>query len=125
MSLLSGSKLTAFAAAVDGSRARALYEGVLGLRLISDDQFALVFDANGTPLRIAKVQTLTPAPYTVLGWTVADIAEVARGLGAKGVVFERYEGMQQDDLGVWSAPDGGKVAWFRDPDGNLLSVTAV
>src|SRR5690348_1119885 len=110
--MLGSSKLTAFVATANPERAREFYEDVLGLRLVSDDQFATVFDANGTPLRIAKVQELTPAPYTVLGWHVTDIAAVVRGLAAKGVAFERYEGMGQDELGVWSAPGGGKVAWF-------------
>jgi catechol 2,3-dioxygenase-like lactoylglutathione lyase family enzyme len=121
--MLSASKVTAFVATADAQRARAFYEGVLGLRLLSDDHVALVFDANGTPLRVAKVQQLSPAPYTVLGWTVADISATVRGLAAKGVAFERYEGMAQDELAIWSPPGGGKVAWFKDPDGNLLSVT--
>ncbi len=121
--MLGSSKLTAFVATTDAGRAREFYDGVLGLRLVSDDEFAMVFDANGTPLRVVKVQQVTPAPYTVIGWRVADIGAMVRGLGAKGVAFERFDGMGQDELGVWSAPGGGKVAWFRDPDGNLLSVT--
>jgi catechol 2,3-dioxygenase-like lactoylglutathione lyase family enzyme len=121
--VLGNAKLVAFVATTNAERARAFYEGVLGLRVVSDDDFAVVFDANGTMLRMAKVQELTPQPFTSLGWDVADIAATIRGLVSKGVVFERYGFMQQDELGIWS-PDGtSKVAWFKDPDGNLLSLT--
>jgi hypothetical protein len=100
---------------------------VLGLLLISEDEYALVFDAHGTMLRVAIVGEIVLAPYTVLGWQVGDIAAAVRGLAAKGVAFERYpwleKGMDQDGLGIWSAPSGAKVAWFKDPDGNLLSVS--
>ena len=121
--MLSTSKLTAFVATADADRARGFYERVLGLRLVADEPFALIFDANGTTLRIAKVQSLAPAPYTVLGWSVNDIASAVRALAANGAVFERFDGMAQDEVGVWASPGGAKVAWFKDPDGNLLSVT--
>lgn len=113
----------AFVATADEKRARAYYENVLGLRLLRDEPFALVFDANGTMVRIAKVGKVTPAPYTVLGWEVDDIRATVTDLHKRGVVFEVIRGFQQDDLGVWTAPDATKVAWFRDPDGNMLSVT--
>jgi len=119
-------KLVAFVSTTDARRARAFYGtalSVLGLRLVSDDDFALVFDANGTPLRISKVESLVPAPFTVLGWEVADIAKTAARLRESGVTFERYAGMDQDEHGIWLAPGGGSVAWFKDPDGNLLSIT--
>ena len=99
------------------------YEDVLGLRLVSNEPVALVFDAGGVMLRVTKVQSVTPAGYTVLGWRVDDVAAVATALAAKGVAFERYQGLQQDDLGIWNAPDGANVAWFTNPDGNLLSLT--
>ena len=121
--MLGSCELTAFVATADAERARAFYEGVLGLRSVADEPFALVFDANGTSLRISKVQSVAAAPYTVLGWEVSDIAAVVRGLGEKGVMFERFPGMEQDELGVWASPGGAKVAWFKDPDANLLSVT--
>jgi catechol 2,3-dioxygenase-like lactoylglutathione lyase family enzyme len=121
--MLNSSDVIAFVATRDADGARAFYEGILGLRLMSDEPFALVFDASGTMLRIAKVQELTPARHTVLGWRVADIRATTAALAARGVVFERYDGMAQDDLGVWNAPGGAKVAWFRDPDGNTLSLT--
>lgn len=122
-SVLQSSKIMAFAATADARQARTYYEGILGLRLLRDEPFALVFDANGTMLRIAKVQKVTPAPYTVLGWEVSDIRATVSALKTRGVTFETIPGFQQDDLRVWTAPDGTKVAWFRDPDGNTLSVT--
>ena len=116
-------KLVAFVATCDASRAKAFYRDTLGLRLVSEDGFALVFDVSGTTLRVPVVQHLAPAPYTVLGWEVADVAATGQALRAAGVALERYPGMQQDDLGVWTSPGGGQVAWFKDPDGNTLSVS--
>jgi len=121
--MLANSPIVAFVATTDPSRAKAFYRDVLGLLLISEDEYALVFDAHGTMLRIAIVSEIFLAPYTVLGWQVDGIDAAARGLAAKGVKFERYAWMEQDDLGIWSAPSGAKVAWFKDPDGNLLSVS--
>ena len=120
--MLGSSDIVAFAATADAPKARAFYEGTLGLRLVSDDPYALVFDANGTMLRIAKVQTVAVAPYTVVGWIVGDIATTARALAGQGVRFERFDGLPQDDLGIWSS-GAAKVAWFKDPDGNTLSLT--
>jgi catechol 2,3-dioxygenase-like lactoylglutathione lyase family enzyme len=121
--VLGSAKIVAFAAASDAARAKAFYRDVLGLRLVSEDGFALVFDAHGTMLRVALVKDVVAAPYTVLGWEVADMAATVRGLGEAGVQFERYPWMQQDELGIWRTPDGGSVAWFKDPDGNLLSLS--
>jgi catechol 2,3-dioxygenase-like lactoylglutathione lyase family enzyme len=121
--MLASSKVVAFVATRDAARAKAFYGGVLGLRLISEDGFAVVFDANGTTLRVGIVPELVLAPYTVLGWGVDDIAAAVRGLTAAGVQFERYSFLQQDDLGIWSAPGGAKVAWFKDLDGNVLSLS--
>lgn len=121
--MLAKAKLTAFVATANPARAKTFYQTTLGLRLLTDDQFALAFDANGTQLRIQKVETLTPHPFTSLGWTVPDIAKAVAALVERGVSFERYEYMKQDKLGVWKAPSGAKVAWFKDPDGNLLSLT--
>jgi catechol 2,3-dioxygenase-like lactoylglutathione lyase family enzyme len=119
--MLGNAKLMAFVAITDALRARAFYEGVLGLKLVADEEFALVFDANDTMLRLQKVEAFTPHPFTSLGWQVDDIAATIRDLVAKGVVFERYGFMQQDELGVWSH-DGARIAWFKDPDGNVLSL---
>ena len=121
--MLSHSAIVAFVATTDPARAKAFYRDVLGLLLISEDEYALVFDAHGTMLRVAIVGEVALAPYTVLGWRVGDIDATVRGLAAKGVKFERYSWLEQDDLGIWSAPSGAKVTWFKDPDGNLLSVS--
>jgi catechol 2,3-dioxygenase-like lactoylglutathione lyase family enzyme len=121
--VLGSCDIVAFVATADPVRARAFYEESLGLRLVSENPFALVFDANGIMLRVTRVETVVIAPYTVLGWAAPDIAETTAGLAAKGVAFERYSALEQDELGIWNAPDGAKVAWFRDPDGNTLSLT--
>jgi catechol 2,3-dioxygenase-like lactoylglutathione lyase family enzyme len=115
--------IVAFVATSDASRAKAFYGGVLGLPLISEDEFAVVFDAHGTMLRVAIVGDVVLAPYTVLGWDVDDIAATVRRLTTAGVQFERYPWMEQDKIGIWNAPSGAKVAWFKDPDGNVLSVS--
>jgi catechol 2,3-dioxygenase-like lactoylglutathione lyase family enzyme len=120
---LGSRRLVAFVATLDPARAKDFYGRVLGLRLTSEDNFALVFDANGTTLRVSVVRELAPAGYTVLGWLVPDIRQAVRELAERSVVFQRFDGLEQDELGVWSAPGGAKVAWFRDPDGNTLSVT--
>jgi len=122
--MLQSQKIVAFIPTTDFKKARKFYEGVLGLRFISDDGFALVFDANGTMLRIAKVPNLNPAQFTILGWQVSKIEKMVAQLKAKGVKFENYGMKDQDADGVWSAPGGeAKVAWFKDPDGNVLSIS--
>jgi catechol 2,3-dioxygenase-like lactoylglutathione lyase family enzyme len=121
--MLGASPIIAFAATTDSDRAKEFYENVLGMTFVADDSFALVFDAQGTMLRIARVNELTPAPFTILGWKVSDIATNIIGLTARGVAFERFPGFGQDEQGVVTFPDGTKVAWFKDPDGNMLSLT--
>jgi catechol 2,3-dioxygenase-like lactoylglutathione lyase family enzyme len=121
--VLSGASLIAFVATADAARSKAFYEQILGLRLVADEDHALVFDANGTMLRIQKVPELIPLPHTTLGWRVRDIVRTVTLLRAKQVEPERYPYMQQDALGIWTAPSGAKVVWFKDPDGNLLSLT--
>ncbi len=123
-SVLGSSKIMAFVATRDPERAKAFYRDVLGLRLVEEElPFALVFDAHGTMLRVTIVREHHVALYTVLGWEVADIAATAKELADAGVKFARYPGMQQDELGIWTAPGGARVAWFQDPDGNVLSIT--
>ena len=95
----------------------------MGLRFVSDDPFALVMDAHGTMVRIAKVKEFAPQPFTILGWEVSNIKKVVAGLIEKGVKFEKYGFPGQDKTGIWSAPGGAKVAWFKDTDGNVLSVS--
>ena len=121
--MLDTAELVAFAGTARADEARAFYGDVLGLPLVEDGPFALVFDAHGVMLRVTKVDAVEPAPYTVLGWRVAEIRAAVAGLAARGVVFERYAGMVQDELGVWTSPSGARIAWFRDPDGNVLSLT--
>lgn len=120
---LESQKLIAFVATRDPDRAKAFYRDILGLKFVSQDRFALVFDAGGTMLRVTTVQELTPPQYTVLGWQVPDVLGVAKSLQTKGIHFERYPGMQQNEVGVWNSPNGASVAWFKDPDGNTLSIT--
>jgi len=104
---------------------RAFYADTLGFAFMGDDQFALVFDANGTTIRINKAPAFTPAQGTVLGWEVDDIDAAVRELTAQGVRFEQFNlaFMPQDDSGIWTTPTGDRVAWFKDPDGNVLSVS--
>ena len=112
-----------FLATANAERSRAFYERVLGLAFVADEPPALVFQVGHSMLRIQKVHQLHTVPYTVLGWAVSDIRRTVRRLSAAGVVFERYEGMNQDGDGIWPAPSGALVAWFRDPDGHVLSLT--
>ena len=120
--MLATAKLTAFAATAHPGRAKAFYQQTLGLRLLTDDQFALAFDSNGVQLRIQKVAKVAPPPFTVLGWEVASIRRAMTALSNAGVTFERYASLEQDEAGVWTAPSRTRVAWFKDPDGNLLSL---
>ena len=122
MNDLRHSAIAAFVATANAAAARDFYENKLGLTFISDEEYALVFDANGVTLRIQKVAEVGPKQYTTLGWHVDDIAAAVRSLTSKGVVFERYDFMQPDELGIVTFPGGARVAWFKDPDGNLLSL---
>ena len=121
--MLGSTNIVAFVPTKDSEKARAFYEGVLGLRFIKDDGFAMVLDANGIMIRVAKVPQFTPAQFTILGWQVKDIENFATELTKRGVHFEIFGFVKQDALGIWTAPTGDKVAWFKDPDGNILSVS--
>jgi catechol 2,3-dioxygenase-like lactoylglutathione lyase family enzyme len=121
--MLGKSDLIVFVATSDAAKAQKFYEETLGLILVSDDQFALIFEANGTMLRIQKVGQVNPHGYTALGWKVGDITKEVDRLSKRGVRFARYEGLIQDQNGIWTAPSNAKVAWFTDPDGNILSLT--
>ncbi len=120
--MLSSGKLTAFVATTNADRARTFYRDTLGLRLVSEDGYALQFDCGGTRLRVSIAPEVTPAKYTVLGWSVEDLRATVLSLQKAGVQFERFGFFKQDDLGIWTAPSGDQVAWFKDPDGNLLSI---
>jgi len=124
--MLVNADLIAFVPTRDLQRSRVFYEQTLGLEFVREDAFAIVFKANGVMVRIANVSTVAdfrPAPFTILGWRVENVQSVVRALSGKGVMFERFDGMQQDELGIWHSPSGAKVAWFKDPDDNVLSIT--
>ena len=112
----------AFVGTQDSVKAKEFYTGILGLPLTYEDNFALAYDVQGVMLRVTKVEKVAVAPYTVLGWQVEDIAATGRALLEAGVQFERYPRLEQNELGIWNAPGGAKVAWFKDPDGNTLSI---
>ena len=120
---LANSDIVAFIATTQPQKARDFYCDVLGLALVEDSPFARVVKGANAVVRIQKVQAFTPLPFTALGWKVADINAVVRALAGKGVRFERFEGMKQDELNIWLSPSGAKICWFKDPDGNMLSLT--
>jgi len=121
--MLSDKKIRAFIPTIDPEKAKHFYKDTLGLTLISEDNYAMEFNANGTLLRVATVKTLSPHPFTVLGWDVENIVSIIESLVSKGVVFEKYNFLEQDESDIWTSPSGAKVAWFKDSDGNLLSLT--
>jgi len=121
--MLGALNIVAFVPTKDTEKARAFYEGILGLRFVKDDGFAMVLDANGIMIRVAKAPEFKPAQFTILGWQVTEIDKVVRELTGKGIHFEIFGFFKQDELGIWTAPTGDKVAWFKDPDGNILSVS--
>src|ERR1700691_327547 len=123
MPLLDSSPIMAFSATTDADRAKAFYRDQLGLKLVSDEPYALVFDANGTMLRVQKVKDVGEAKYTTLGWNVSNIVATVEELEKTGVKFERYGFPGQDERGIWTPPgSSAKIAWFKDPDGNILSL---
>ena len=115
--------LKAFDPTVMPDKAKSFYRDILGLKFLSQDNFAIEFDSNETSLRVISVQEFNPQPFTVLGWNVEDISTTIKLLNEKGVFCKKYNFLDQDDQGVWTAPGGSKVAWFKDPDGNILSLT--
>jgi len=122
--MLGTEKIVAFIPTDDYDAARAFYEGVLGLRYVKSDGHAMVLDANGVMIRVTKVRgEHKPFPWTIFGWQVSEIERTVAALAERGVQFERYGFFEQDALGIWTAPNGDKVAWFKDPAGNTLSVS--
>ena len=121
--MLSAGKLIGFVPTKDSKRSREFYEDKLGFRFVSDDQFALVMQAGESMIRIAKATVFTPAQYTVMGWEVPDVEAQVRWLNGRGVAFEKYPFVEDRELGIWTTPNGDKVAWFKDPDGNVLSLS--
>jgi catechol 2,3-dioxygenase-like lactoylglutathione lyase family enzyme len=120
--MLESGKLVGFLITTDYDRAREFYEQKLGFQFVSLDQFALVMRVGGHHIRISKAASFTPIQGTVLGWEVSDVAAVVKWLAARGVSTEKYPFVPDKELGIWTAPGGAKVAWFKDPDGNVLSV---
>ena len=121
--MLQSAPVITFLATKDSDKSKAFFRDKLKLKLVADEPFALVFDSGGTMLRISKVKEITVAPYTVLGWKVKDIVATVKQLAGDGVKFEKFQGFDQDELGIKTFPGGDKVAWFKDPDGNMLSLT--
>jgi len=120
--MLSAGKMTGFLLTKDYEKARAFFEGNLGFEFVSLDQFALVIQAGPSKIRVVKMPNFTPLQSTVLGWDVQDIEGVVAWLAKRGVQFEKYPFVQDRERGIWTAPGGDRVAWFKDPDGNVLSV---
>ena len=120
--MLANATVTALVGTMQKEASTAFYRDILGLKFINDDGFAAIFEGKNARVRVSRVPAITPAAYAVLAFHVDDIEKIVDGLTAKGVVFQRYGFFVQDARGIWSAPDGTKVAWFHDPDLNLLSV---
>jgi catechol 2,3-dioxygenase-like lactoylglutathione lyase family enzyme len=120
--MLAQGNLSGFVPTTDYDKARAFYEGKLGFSFVSLDQYALVMSVGGHRIRITKMPNFTPLQGTILGWEVQDIQAVATWLRDRGVTLEKYPFVQDRDLGIWTTPSGDKVAWFKDPDGNILSI---
>ena len=121
--MLADMNMIGFLLTKDYEKARAFYEGTLGFEFVSLDQFALVMQAGKSMIRIVKVPTFTALPSTVLGWQVDDVEKIVDWLVKRGVVFDKYPFVQDKERGIWTAPGGSKIAWFKDPDGNVLSVS--
>ena len=121
--MLASSKIIGFVPTKDSAKARSFYEGKLGFQFVSLDQYALVMRAGENMLRIVKVPDFTPLRSTVLGWEVENIEAMVAWLQERGVTCEKYPWVQDQERGIWTTPNGDKVAWFKDPDGNVLSVS--
>ena len=121
--MLGDFEVIAMTATTQPEKARAFYGDVLGLVFREDTPFARIFEGGGTTVRVQKVQSFVPSGFTSLGWKLPDIAATVKALAAKGVMCERFDGLHQNDDGIWDSPSGARVAWFKDPDGNILSLT--
>lgn len=121
--MLNDHEMVAFLATTDAARAKTFYAETLGLTLVEDSPFAIVLRGRGTELRVQKVTSHTPPPFTSLGWVTRDIAADVEALAARGIRCLEIGGLDQDVSGVWRSPSGAKVAWFKDPDGHTLSLT--
>src|SRR4051812_38158196 len=116
--MLASRKMIGFVTTTDAARARKFYEEMLGFHFVKQDQFALVVETEQNMIRISPVKSHQPAGHTVMGWEVSEIDRVAGWLSDRGVTFERFPGLKQNEVGIWDSPSGDRVAWFKDPDGN-------
>jgi len=123
--MLNNANIKAFVPTTKPDEAKVFYKDILGLKLLSEDGYALEFEANGILVRISIVPELKPHAFTILGWNVPDISSTIKSLNEKGVECKKYDFMEQGSLGIWTSPNGSKVAWFNDPDGNVLSLTEI
>ena len=121
--MLSQRPIVAFIPTTNATRARAFYVDVIGLAFVAEDAMAMMLDANGIMIRVTKVERFTPQPFAILGWEVHSVVNIGEMLRGKGVKFERFNGLVQDENAIWTSPSGAKVAWFKDPDGNILSIS--
>lgn len=121
--MLSNPSITAFLPTTQQEASKHFYANTIGLHLVSEDDYALEFEGNGVTLRITSVDLFVPHPFTVLGFKINNIQDQVKALTEKGVVFEKYSGLKQDEFGIWTSPSQAKIAWFKDPDGNLISLT--
>src|ERR1017187_5196735 len=121
--MLADKELKAFIPTLKPDKSKSFYKDILGLQLLSEDNYGFEFNANGTRLRVIIEEELKPQSFTVLGWNVSDMASTIKSLNKKGIVCEKYDFLDQDNLGIWISPGDSKVAWFKDPDGNVLSLT--
>jgi catechol 2,3-dioxygenase-like lactoylglutathione lyase family enzyme len=123
--MLSSAPGIAFLPSTDLDRSRRFFERELGLSVESLDEYACVLHAGSTTLRVTRVEELRPQPFTVFGWFVPDIRSTVDGLATRGITCLDYDGLEQDPAGIWTTPSGDQIAWFTDPDGNVLSLTQV
>ncbi len=124
MGILDSAKPAIIVCTRDRKRATAFYRDTLGLPLVGEDNFAAVFNLGGATLRVSTVADFAPHEHTILGFCVLDVPAAVKALREKAVTFNTYQHLHQDELGIWTAPEGAvRVAWFRDPDGNVLSIT--
>jgi catechol 2,3-dioxygenase-like lactoylglutathione lyase family enzyme len=120
--MLMNAQLMGFVPTRDPAVARAFYEHVLGLKFLYEDGFATTLETNGIRVRLTKIENHKPLPFTILGWEIPDVEKAVSDLESRGVAFEKYGMPNQDARGIWSSPSGAKIAWFKDPDGNVLSL---
>ncbi len=123
--MLVQAEICAFLSTTNPANAKVFFSEKLGLKLQSEDSFALEYEIDGTVLRITTVNDLSPQPFTVFGFRIVNITDQVKALSAKGVVFEIFPALDQDDSGIWASPSGAQIAWFKDPDGNILSLTEI